>query len=239
MKKNLLLKFISITIAILFAVLFVAKFGGEAILRLYISSGVGTCKKIPVLCMAPDKEIIGLGVNKEYLAQLVPYEFPKMTVSIPNDFTAIQERVKKFYYSKSNRPQEGNIIYLLYEEPDFFINLFPQLKKQRVNDDFEFIKRTMFAKSGEVKNLTDVFFVIMKGIFIPDLGELSKVKMAQFEIADKRGFINYNLAASGNYFDCNVIDSKANFFKIYIKDKTAGLDLEKVLTIISTVRKTK
>ena len=33
MKKNLFLKFISITIAILFAVLFVAKFGGEAILN--------------------------------------------------------------------------------------------------------------------------------------------------------------------------------------------------------------
>lgn len=230
-------KLVSITLVLLLGILFVAKFGGPSILRLYIESGVGSCEKIPILCMQPDKEIIGLGVNKEYLTELRPYESPKMSVAIPRDFTVVQEMMKKVYYKKGKHQHTGNVIYLLHKEPKFFINLFPRLGKQGINDDYEFIKRTMFANSNAMKNLTDAFFVIMKGVFIPDLGDLKNVTMAEFLIADKYGFINYNLGGLENYFDCNIIDQQGNFFKIYIKDKGASLNLEKVLTIISTVNK--
>jgi len=62
----------------------------------------------------------------------------------------------------------------------------------------------------------------MKGIFTPDLGRQENVKMAQFKVASKRGFINYNLGQPDNYFDCNVFNEKGVFFKIYIKDKGAN-----------------
>jgi hypothetical protein len=75
----------------------------------------------------------------------------------------------------------------------------------------------------------------MKGIFTPDLGNQKDVKMAQFTVLDKRGFINYNLTGPDHYFDCNIFNTNQDFFKIYIKDKGASLDLDKVLTIISTV----
>jgi hypothetical protein len=130
-------------------------------------------------------------------------------------------------------------IYVLYEPPDFFIDLFPQLKKQGISDNYGFIKRIMFAKSKEVKNLTDTFFMIMKGIFTPDLGDQKNVRMVEFKLADKKGFINYNLGKPDNYFDCNVISNAGDFFKIYIKDKGATLDLNQVLAIISMANKTK
>ena len=95
----------------------------------------------------------------------------------------------------------------------------------------------MHARISETKNITDSFFVIMKSIFIPDLGEQGKVKMAQFALEDKKGFINYNLGRTESYFDCNVIDKEGNFFKVYIKDKGSTLDLEKLMAIISSVHK--
>lgn len=89
--------------------------------------------------------------------------------------------------------------------------------------------------------------------------------MTQFRLNGKRGFINYNLGdqsgiasspqpaasvakqsprndgqglyAPVNYFDCNIIDDQGGFFKIYIKDDGARLDLNRVLAIISTAEK--
>jgi hypothetical protein len=160
-----------------------------------------------------------------------------MSICTPQDFAVFKEMLEKVYYKKNKRKHGGNVIYLLHEEPDFFIHLFPQLTRRGVASDYEFIKRTMFAKSKDIKNLTDAFFVIMKSVFVPGLGDSKTAKMAQFTLTDKRGFINYNLSKSGNYFDCNMFDSARNFFKIYIKDKDASLDLDKVMTIISTVNK--
>lgn len=238
-KRHLFGKLILITVLLLLGILFVAKFGGPSLLKMYIENGVGSCEKIPILCMQPEKEIIGLGVNKEYLAELTPYKSPKMSLAMPKGFSIVQETIKKVYYKKGKHKYAGSVIYLLYTEPKFFINLYPQLTKQGITDNYEFIKRTMFTRLTDIKNLTDTFFVIMKGIFIPDLGELKNVKMAQFVMSDKRSFINYNLAYPDNYFDCNIIDKDGNFFKIYIKDKGARLNLDKALTIISTVTKSK
>ena len=229
-------KYIATAIFLILAVLFIAKFGGPSILRLYVETGIGTCHKIPILCMVPEEEINNPLINKDYILGLLTYRFPKMTISVPKGFTVSQERIKKVYYKKKHKGNAA-IIYLLYEEPNFFVNLFPQLKKQGIGGDYEFIRRTMSAKLTDIKNITDTFFVIMKSIFTPDVGNQSNLKMAQFTMPGKKGFINYNISKTDNYFDCNVIDDEGDFFKIYIKDKGATLDLSKVLAIISTATK--
>ncbi|MCX5701801.1 MAG: hypothetical protein NTW64_02325, partial [Candidatus Omnitrophica bacterium] len=154
---------------------------------------------------------------------------------VPRGFSLIKEAVKKIYYKKNKRLDKGAVMYLLFVEPNFFTTLFPQANKQGINDDYEFMRRTMYAKLKDIKNLTDVFFVVMKCIFTPDLGDQKNVKMLYLQMPDRKGFINYNIAKTGNYFDCNIVNSNGNFFKIYIKDKVATLDLNKVFAIISTV----
>lgn len=235
--KEKILKFFIIGISFLLALAFVIKFSGPAILRLYVQSGIGDCQKMPILCMAPKDLIINPRIDNEYLSQLLPYDdFPKVSISAPRGFTIVQERITKVYYKKKKRNDKGDIIYLLHQEPDFFINLFPQVKSDGIKDNYEFMKRIMYAKLIEIKNISDTFFVIMKGIFTPDLGEQKNVKMAEFIFSHKKGFINYNTIDASHYFDCNIIDSNGDIFKVYIKDKTASLDLDKVLAIISTVR---
>jgi len=217
---------------------FVAKFAGPELLKLYLKSGVGDCENIPILCMTPEENIAKINIDKEYLSKLLINKFPPdLQIYLPNEFTVVKELITKVYYKKKKRVLGGAIIYLLYEKPDFFVDLFPQLKNRGIKDDYDFINRTMQAKLNEVKTLTDTFFVIMKGIFIPDLGEQKNVKMATFLLQDKKGFINYNIGKKENFFDCNVFDRQRNFFKIYIKDKQASLDLDKVFVIISTVKK--
>jgi hypothetical protein len=239
MKKGAFVNYLLIAAVLLVAILFVVKFSGPSILKAYIESGIGTCKEIPILCMAPEETINITEVNEEYRAGLLPYEFPKIKISLPKGYTVVQEQVKKVYYKRRKRPDKEAVVYLLYEEPNFFINLFPQVRSQGINDNHEFIKRTMYVKIKEIKNLYDAFFVIIKGIFIPDLGNQKNVKMAEFTMVDKRGFINYNLGKPDSYFDCNIFTKEGDYFKIYIKDRGATLNLENVLAIISTVNKAK
>ena len=92
----------------------------------------------------------------------------------------------------------------------------------------------MLANLDKIDSVTDAFFVIMKGIFTPDLGDQANVKMVEFAIGGKKGFINYNIFNTA--FDCNVISERGDFFKVYIKDKEATLNLSKVLAIVSTIR---
>jgi hypothetical protein len=158
-------------------------------------------------------------------------------IAVPRGFDVVQETIKKVYYKKKRSPQGGAVVYLIYEPPDFFIGLFPQLKKEGKMDNYEFIRRVMFANIKDIENLTDAFFVIMKSIFIPDLGNLQNARMVQFKLSGKRGFINYNLEGKDNYFDCNVIDDAGDYFKVYIKDRGARLDLDQVIAIISMVNK--
>ena len=235
MKKRAL-KYIYITPILILAILFVAKFGGAPILRLYLESGAGSCQKIPILCMAPEEEMIKLDINKEYFAELFTLKLTKMEIAVPSGFDVVQEAVKKVYYKKIKRQHSGAVIYVLYEPPGFFIDLFPRLKKQGITDNYKFLRRVMYARLWDTENLTDAFFVIIKGIFIPDLGSQDIVRMVQFQAADKRGFINYNLTKADNYFDCNVIDNEGGFFKIYIKDKAAVLNIDKVMAIVATAK---
>ncbi len=232
------LKIISGTAAFLIAIAFVMKFGGPAILRLYVETGIGSCQKIPILCMVPEEKfIVPAAIDKDYTGELIPQDFPKMTIRIPRGFKVIQEEIKRDYYKRKSRPYSDAAIYVIHEEPDFFIELYPELRKRGINDNYEFIKRTMYARIKNTANLTDLFFIIMKGIFTPDLGDQKGVKMTQFRMKDRKGFINYNLGDKENYFDCSIITDTGDFFKVYIKDAGSRLNLNWVLAIISTADK--
>lgn len=231
-------KIILIIFILIACIAFVVKFAGPMLLRTYVAAGMGGCQNQPIFCISPGQEIISEHIDKDYLAGLERYKFPKMEIYAPKEFMVIKEQISKIYYKKSRREEKGSVIYLLYEKPNFFVDLFPQLYKQGIKNDYEFIEHTMYAKVSDIKNLTDAFFVIMKSVFTPDLGDQSNLKMIQFKIADKRGFISYNLAKSGNYFDCNITDRLGDFFKVYIKDKDASLGLDKALAIISTIKAT-
>ena len=228
-------KYLSRTIIFIIAVAFVIKFAGSSILRQYISFCIGDCKAIPILCMQPEEGIFAPKINNEYLATLVPQSFPKMSISVPKGFTLVQELIKKTYYKKRH-PNNKAVIYLLPQKPNDFIKLYPDVQKQGVRDNHEFIRRLMNASLNKLNNITDAFFIIMKSIFTPDIGNQKIAKMIRFQIEDKSGFINYTMAGPDNYFDCNVLDSKGNFFKVYIKDIGRRLDLNNVFAIISTLK---
>ncbi|MDD5156188.1 MAG: hypothetical protein PHF11_06900 [Candidatus Omnitrophica bacterium] len=234
--KNKLVKYACVGISLLLAVFFIARFGAPSILRLYVEVGIGTCQKIPALCIVPTEDITDPDINTGYVSGLLPYSFPKMDISVPRGFAVNLERITKVYYKKRHKGR-GAIIYLLSEGPDFFIKLFPPMKKQGIKDDYEFIKRVAYADLHNIKNLTDAFFVIMKSIFTPDMGNQKDLKIAQLTMPHKRGFLSYTLSASGNYFNCDLIDDKGYFFKIYIRDTTAALDRDKVLAMISTIER--
>jgi len=235
MKKKIA-KYLTVAIFLIFGIAYITKFAGPKLLRYYVQTGIGDCKKIPILCMFPSETVNIQRVNSTCTAELVPYKALKICAFIPHGFDAVQELIMKVNYKKYKKMFKGNIIYMLCEDKDFFTRLYPQLKKQGVNDNYEFIHRTMYAKENEINNITDTFFVIMKGIFIPDLGDQNTAKMIQVNIPGFKGFINYNFDKTGNYFDCDLVNEEGIFFKVYIKDKSKALDLDKVFTILSTVR---
>jgi hypothetical protein len=158
-----------------------------------------------------------------------------MSIAIPKGFTLIQELVKKPYYKKRH-PNHKEVIYVLIQEPGAFLRLYPDVRKAGVQDNYEFIRRLEYANLPQVNNITSAFFLIMKSIFTPDIGNQNTAKMIRFEFQDYKGFINYTMALPNNYFDCNVSDSQGNFFKVYIRDIGAKLDLNNVFAIISTLK---
>lgn len=232
--RNNVIKYILITLIFLFCVTFVTGFAGPNILRQYISYGIGNCKEIPILCRQPENNTFKPEINKEYLGALIPQNFPKMSVCLPKGFNLVQELIKKEYYKKRHADHQA-VIYLLFQEPGAFIKLYPDLRKQGIRDNAEFLRRLMYANLDQLNNLTDAFFVIMKSVFTPDIGNQSTAKMIKFELGQIKGFINYTMAKPDNYFDCDVLDEKDNFFKVYIKDIGARLDLNNVFAIISTL----
>ncbi len=239
MAANRFIKYLAGTIALALSLAFVIKFAGPNILRQYISYGIGNCKNIPILCRQPENNTFKPEINKEYLDTLIPQNFPKMSVSVPRGFTLVQELIKRVYYKKNRFNNHNNnkaVIYLLFQEPGAFIKLYPDVRKQGIKDNAEFLRHLMRANLDQVNNITDAFFVIMKSVFTPDIGNQSTAKMIKFELGGIKGFINYTMAKPDNYFDCNVLDEKDNFFKVYIKDAGARLDLNNVFAIISTLK---
>jgi len=233
--KNRILKWLLTTIMLLLALIFVAKFGGPTFLQNYIKAGIGDCTSIPILCKSPEGEIIVSETNNTYLQECIPYKFPKVELCAPKGFKIVQELIKKPYYTK-RKPRNGEpVIYLLHQPAGYFTKLYPNLNKVGITDNYTFLNSVMSAKVNHIDNVTDAFFVIMKGIFIPDLGDQNKAIMTKFKLKDKKGFLNYNLGDKNNYFDCSIVDGKGEFFKIYIRDTQVKLDLDKVFTIISTI----
>jgi hypothetical protein len=235
-KPNKFSKFFLRAIALGVCLWYVAIMGGPNLLKLYVSTGIGDCKKIPILCMSPVEKITPQA-SKKCLRDFLPYSFSKIQVCLPDGFKVTYELTKKALYKKKINKQNKSFAYLLYEEPGFFITLFPQSKKAGVRDNYEFIKRVMYANPNTIKNLNDAFFVIMKSIFIPDLGDQKEVKMMQVEIGDKRGFLSYNIGKDAVYFECSLVNSKDQFFKIYVRDKTRQFNFEKIFAVISTLDK--
>jgi hypothetical protein len=228
-------KYLSRTIIFIIALAFIIKFAGPNILRQYISYGIGDCKTTPILCMQPEEKIFTPQINNEYLNTLIPHAFPKMSISVPKGFALVQELIKKCYYKKRHANDKA-VIYLLIQEPGTFVKLYPDVRKQGVLDNYEFIRRIMYANFGKIENITDAFFVIMKSVFTPNIGNQSTAKMIKFQLPNLRGFINYSMAKPDNYFDCDIFDTDGNFFRVYIKDAGALLDLNNVFAIISTLK---
>ena len=247
MRKRIL-KYLCIAVVLLFALSFIAAFGGTAILKAYVTAGIGDCSRMPIFCKLPEKEISNPGIDKTYVSELLPYSFPGqespylfpgIEISVPKSFAVVRGSITKVYYKRRKYDAKTPTVYLLYHKPGFFINLFPQLKNYGIENNYEFVTRTLYAQLEDINNITDAFFVIMKSIFTPNLGEQENLRIFKFTTSDKRGFISYNLTPAENYFDCDVINSDDGFFKIYIKDKERRLDLDKVLAIISTLNVSK
>jgi hypothetical protein len=241
MKKNKLTKKILIAIFILISIIFISLFAGKTILRLYIETGIGTCRTIPILCIKPTEKINNPVIDQDFLATTTRFSFsePETEINMPKEFKVVCGEEKKVYFKrlKNNWSSKQPIAYLLYRRPRFFVTSFPEVTKNSdITDDSIFIERTMTATLPEVNNLTDAFFVIMKSIFTPDIGDQKNVKIIYFTMEDKRGFISYDITPKANYFDCNIVSNKGEFSKIYIKDTNKSLDLNKVMSIIYTFK---
>jgi len=235
MKKKTL-KIIATFFALVLALAFVVKFGTPGLLKFYVQSGIGDCRNIPIFCMSPVVCPDFPEMTNDSLGDSIPYVSDNLSASVPKGFSVIEEIINRPFYKKHKRMDKGNTVYLLRKDKDFFMELFPQLKASGVNDDYEFIKRVMYAKFTGIKNITDTFFVIMKGVFIPDLGNQADVKMCSFQLQGVKGFINYNLGPKENLFDCNFIGRDGSFYKVYIKDRESKLDLAKVAALVSSLR---
>ncbi|MBN1913635.1 MAG: hypothetical protein JW788_04475 [Candidatus Omnitrophica bacterium] len=236
MKKKLT-KVLLISLFFILGIFFVARLAGPNILRLYVDLGIGSCREIPLLCTTAEKEILNPDIDRQYLNTLAPYRFTNIEIRLPKEFTVINEQITRVYYKKKKRYDKGSVAYLLYEEPHFFVDLFPSLKRLSVNNNVDFLNHTMQANASAIRNIKDTFFVIVKTVFTPGFGGQKNISLIKYSDVQKKGFIAFSLGDQDNYFDCNLTDKEDNFFKVYIKDRGAVLDLKKVITIISTLKK--
>jgi hypothetical protein len=228
-------KIITTSIAIVFSLAFLYAFGRGHLIRSYLYMGIGNCQSIPILCATAGEKFQQPAINKDYLQEMLPYKFGSLEISLPKGFKVIRGQIQKAYYKKLKYPSREGVVYLLYEKPGFFTGLFPQVKKQGITDNRAFLKHTMNADIRKVNNLSDAFFVVMKSIFIPDIGRQASALITVFSLDDKAGFINYNLGKDMNYYDCNIVDKDDRYFKVYIKDPDRRVSLDEVFAVISTV----
>jgi hypothetical protein len=235
--KHKIRKFFLLTVLLSLAVVYIARFGGPQLLKFYIKTGMGSCHDQKIFCALPERSYRDPAVDESFLAELKTYTFPEMQIGLPKEVKVVMGDQTRSYYKKRPWKTRGSVAYLLYRAPGFFIGLFPQLRKSGINDDYAFVARMMQARVEDISGIDDSFFVIIKSLFTPDLGSQDEMSIISFTLGEKRGFITFNLEPQTRYFDCNFFDAKDNYFKVYIKDKQAALDLPKVFAIISTVRK--
>lgn len=234
--KNNLIKVLSVIIFLCLSALFIIKVALPNILKSYIDIGLGDCQKESILCLIPDQEITDPVIDRDYIAQLVPHKFSDMELCVPKGFTIVKEKITRVYYKKRKYLDKGATIYLLYEEPGFFPNLYPQLSKLGIKTNYDLIARAMHMTTAGIKDINDVFFAVMKTLFTANLGEENNIKISRLSVTGLKGFISYGLSAKCNFYDCNITDAQDHYFKVYIKDMGRSLDLDKVMAIISTVR---
>jgi len=233
--KNRLMKWFWIFVVLSALIAFVLKFGLPQLLRSYIQIGIGDCSKIPILCMEPQETQMAITTDKNCVLEFIPHEFPKTKICVPKGFKVVQELIAQPYYKKKKLRNGEPVIYLLHQPAGFFSKLFPQVKAFGINTNYEFMRSLMHARESNINSIEDAFFVILKSIFTPDLGDQRAVKMIQFRFEEGDYFVNYNLSGPVNFFDCSIINKEGEFFKIYIKDTRKELDLNKVFSIISTI----
>ncbi|HNX81598.1 MAG TPA: hypothetical protein PKL77_05570 [Candidatus Omnitrophota bacterium] len=236
-KKNYL-KIACIGIALSLAVAYIAYFAGPRLLKMYVHAGIGFIHRQPIFGMKPSEVPVPLEVDEDYLAELKPYEFSDVSVSLPKEFRVVQGSEEKSYYKKRPWKTMGAVVYLLYQPPHYFVDSFPDIKQQGITDDYTFVKKTMQSDADFIHTVTDAFFVVMKSLFTPDLGNQKNLSMISFEGRGKRGFISFNLGETEYAYVCDIFDSQNNYFKIFLRDKSRKMDLKKMFTIISTIRKT-
>ena len=233
--RNFLTRTLTYAIVLVLALAYVVKFGGPSFLQLYIRSGIGDCVNLPLLCRVPEKEIKDPALDKEFLGQMIPYSFEDMQVSLPREFAVVKQNFSKLFYKKPGSRRDS-VIYLLCEKPNFFVNLFPVLKRKGITNDYEFWSKAMRADYNKTKSLLDLFFIIIKSIFTPCTAGQADIRLLAFETPQHKGFITYSLSKRSNLFDCNMVNTRGEYFKIYIKDIRSQLHLKQIFTIISTVR---
>jgi hypothetical protein len=233
-KSNRLLNKIPAAIFLFILLFFAFSFAAPTILRRYLELGIGSCKKIPVLCLLPQQKYFNIVQNARQ--DFIPFNFDRLKVSVPKGFSVIQELDKRYFYKKKKYLNKGSVIYTLRQDPGYFVSLFRDTKKYGINNNYDFIRRVAFASQKNIKGLNDAFFVVMKGIFIPDLGKQDNVEIGYFELKDKKGFIAFNMQGEHSYFNLDLVDINDNYYKIYIRDEGRKLDLEDVFGIALSLR---
>jgi len=231
-----LLKYFLIALFLSLGLFYAIKQGGPATLKLYIESGIGNCKNIPILCVAPEDNFYQARIDDEFIASLHEYDLDQIHIHTPEGFKVVKQKIVIRYYKKKKDRTRGSAIYIVQKPEDFFVTIFSDIIKGSISNDYDFVSRVMNAKINSIVNLKDAFFVIMKGIFTPDLGDQASVKIVKVKIGKMNGFISYNYETLANYFDCNLLEDGGGYYKVYIKDKAKNLDLDKVVSMLSTMR---
>ncbi len=232
--RNKLIKYALIAALLALGVIFVAKNFGSEVLKSYVTYTIGGCDKNPLLCARPSQVLDTSAFICPDSADFLPYRFDKVSIKVPKGFKVVNEKVIKVYYKRRASRYNEAAVYIFSQQPGFFVDLFPQLKKGLVVSDYDFISRVMNADLNRTANVDDVFFVITKSIFIPCMGSQKNLKITSFERGGRKGFIVYNMDPGDNYFDCDFVDRNLSFYKIYIRDKGARLDLNDVFAIIDS-----
>ena len=106
----------------------------------------------------------------------------------------MQELIKKVYYKKRHVRNQA-VIFLLRQEPGAFIKLYPDVQKQGVRDNYEFMRRLMYANLKNVENIDHPELQSLKEVH----RQIKRYNLEKFVI--KPGFIEgddlvgfYNLA---------------------------------------------
>ncbi len=236
--RKRLLKYFLIALFVTFGLVYAIKQGGPATLRLYIESGIGNCIEIPIMCVSPEDKFHEAKLDSEFIVGLHEYQLDQIHIHTPEGFKVVKQKITMQYYKKKKDKTKGSTIYIVQKPVDFFVILFSDVTKNSIKNDYDFVSRVMNAKINRIMNLQDAFFVIMKGIFTPDLGEQASVRIVKVKVGKFNGFISYNYDPLGNYFDCNLLEEGGGYYKVYIKDKAKKLNLDDVVSIISTIRLT-